>query len=278
MQITTRKFESADLPACLAVEAATMGSNRYLGDSIDFFRQTRGELTVGLADGTVAGIGKLTLLFDGSAWLETLRVHPDFQRRGVGAAIYVKYMQQLIEHDCPSVRMYTGVKNVASAALAENNGLRRAQEFRGMTLDLATASERECPKMSLATNDEAGAIIEPLREQTGGYLNINHTFYAMNAATYSGFASNGWVFDGGDCSLVAGARFQPKKALYIAAIGGDWQKSLDFAIMQAKARGVEKIVAHFAPQHANLQAFYEKNGFIQDLSDDVVMENILHKN
>lgn len=43
------------------------------------------ELTVACVDGVPVGMGKLTVLFDGSAWLELLRVQPDFQRKGGGA-------------------------------------------------------------------------------------------------------------------------------------------------------------------------------------------------
>lgn len=274
--ITTRKFENKDLEACLNIEAGAMSANRYLCDVVDFFRQTQGELTLGLIDGKPAGIGKLTVLFDGSVWLELLRVHPNFQRMGVAAAIYVRYMQQFRELKSPAMRMYTGVSNVASAALAEKNGMHRACEFRGMSLDVSCAPEREYKNMQLAPNaDKMQEIAEPHRKSTGGYLNINHTFYAMNAATYGGFSANGWGYFSKNATLIAGARFQPAKALYIAAIGGNRQEAIDFAIMRAKAQGIEKITAHFAPDDAEMQRFYAQNGFVLDKSDDVVMENIL---
>ena len=123
MQITTRPFHNEDLAECLKIEAAAVPANWYFKDVLDYFTTTKGELTLGLVDGQIAGFGKLTVLFDGSAWLELLRVDPRFQRKGVGAHIYQRYLAQLEEMNCPAVAMYTGVRNVASAALAEKNGL-----------------------------------------------------------------------------------------------------------------------------------------------------------
>lgn len=74
--------------------------------------------TVAEVDGKIVGIGKLTLLYDGSAWLETLRVDPAYQGNGVGKAIYRRYLEEAAELNAPALRMYTGVKNAVSAGLA----------------------------------------------------------------------------------------------------------------------------------------------------------------
>lgn len=273
MEIRTRAFQREDLAACLQIEAAAVPSNHYFKDVLDYFATTKGELTLGLVDGQIAGFGKLTVLFDGSAWLELLRVDPRFQRKGVGAHIYQRYLAQLKEMNCPAVAMYTGVRNVASAALAEKNGLRRGQEFRGMSLDVTAAPDPAPASLALVPDKERAArLLEPLKEQCGGRLSINHTFYRMNPQTYGGFASNGWVFESPDSLLVMGARFQPAKALYIAALAGDKQQALNYAVAQAKSRGIPKITAHFPPSDSAMEAFYRQNGFTRDPSDDVVME------
>ena len=145
MQITTRPFQDADLGRCLEIERAAVRSNHYLNDVIDYYRTTKGEFTLALADSFPAGMGKLTVLYDGSAWLELLRVHPDFQRQGMGKAIYRRYLEQVAAFGCPSARMYTGVKNVASAALAEQFGLHRGPEFRGMSLPVQDDSFQPQP-------------------------------------------------------------------------------------------------------------------------------------
>lgn len=101
MQITTRPFQDTDLGRCLEIERAAVRSNHYLNDVIDYYRTTKGEFTLALADNFPAGMGKLTVLYDGSAWLELLRVHPDFQRQGMGKAIYRRYLEQVAAFGCP---------------------------------------------------------------------------------------------------------------------------------------------------------------------------------
>ena len=104
MQITTRPFQDTDLGRCLEIERAAVRSNHYLNDVIDYYRTTKGEFTLALADSFPAGMGKLTVLYDGSAWLELLRVHPDFQRQGMGKAIYRRYLEQVATFGCPAAR------------------------------------------------------------------------------------------------------------------------------------------------------------------------------
>ena len=255
-----------------------MRSNHYLNDVIDYYRTTKGEFTLALADNFPAGMGKLTVLYDGSAWLELLRVHPDFQRQGMGKAIYRRYLEQVAAFGCPSARMYTGVKNVASAALAEQFGLHRGPEFRGMSLPVQDDSFQSQPKpLHLLGGEEAAEYLLPLQEKTGGFLSINHTFYQLNRSTCFGFTAAGWVYGDGEGSvLVCGARFQPQKALYIAALAAPdkakKENALSFARSLAAMTGAEKLTVHFPNQDQQEQEFYQAHGFTVDPSDDVVYE------
>ena len=239
----------------------------------DYFTTTRGELTVALADGEPAGFGKLTVLFDGSAWLELLRVDPQFQRRGMGMAIYRRYLEQIKDMGCPRAAMYTGVKNVASAALAEKNGLHRGREFKGMTLEVEKAPRNKADGLALvADKDRAAFLLEPCRQAFGDTMCVNHTFYQMNEGTYGGFVSQGWLYEGEGCVLALGARFQPGRALYIAGLHGELEKGLSYAVGQARSRGVPRITTHFPREDKAMEEFYLSQGFVQDPSDDVVME------
>lgn len=82
MQITTRAYQPEDFAACARIEAGAVRANHYFADVVDYYRSTAGELTVACVDGVPVGMGKLTVLFDGSAWLELLRVQPISAQRG----------------------------------------------------------------------------------------------------------------------------------------------------------------------------------------------------
>ena len=215
---------------------------------------------------------------NGSAWLELLRVHPEYQRKGCGMAIYKRYMEQLEEMGCPAARMYTGARNVPSAALAERHGLHRSTEFHGMTLTMDKADASlfwEPPMYRRLNGDEAIMELLPMKEQLGGYLGINQTYYEINEETLRGFAAAGWIYgDGKGNVLVAGTRFQPNKALYIAAMKGDKRRALSYALNMMVMAGHQKIAAHFPVGEGAQEMidFLAKHGFEQNPSDLVVME------
>ncbi len=277
MRITTRAYRPEDLPACLEVErSAIKGPNHYMADVIDYYNTTRGEMTVVEADGKIVGIGKLTLLYDGSAWLELLRVHEEYQRKGCGMAIYARYMRQLAEFGCPAARLYTGAKNVPSASLAMKHGFHRSTEFHMMSIPAENFDEKimqDAPEFRHLRADEAIARLMPLRERYGGYLDINQTFYAFNEQSIRGLCAAGMVFgDEKGNAIVAGARFQPEKALYIAAIAGDRRSAVGFAMKRAKICGQAKIAAHFPVGDNAMIESLQGFGFEKGPSDLVVME------
>lgn len=277
MEIITRAFQPQDLAQCLEVEkAAIKGDNHYMRDVLPYYNTTRGEMTVTEVDGKPVGMGKLTILFDGSAWLELLRVHPDYQRQGCGMAIYKRYLEQLEEMGCPAARMYTGAKNVPSAALAEKNGLHRGPEFHGMTLTMDTADASlfwEPPMFHRLSGDEAVGMLMPLKEQYGGFFDINSTFYEINEETLRGFAAMGWVYgDNKGNAIVAGSRFQPGKCLYIAAMKGDKRLAISYALNMMVLSGQEKIQAFFPVGDQEQIDFLKKHGFVENPSDLVIYE------
>ncbi len=277
MEITTRAFRPEDLEACLEVEkGAIKGPNHYMADVIDYYNTTRGEMTVVEVDGKIAGMGKLTVLYDGSAWLELLRVHPDYQRKGCGMAIYKRYMEQLKEFGCPAARLYTGAQNVPSAGLAMKHGFHRSTEFHGMTLTMDKADASlfwEPPMYHHLSGEEAIRELLPMKEQLGGYLDINQTYYDINEKTLRGLAAAGWIYgDGKGSVLVAGARFQPEKALYIAAMKGDKRRALSYALNMMVMGGHQKIAAHFPVGDQEMIDFLSRHGFEKNPSDLVVME------
>ena len=143
-----------------------------------------------------------------------------------------------------------------------------------LTMDKADASLFwEPPMYHRLTVDEAIMELMPMKEKCGGYLDINQTFYEINEQTLRGFAAAGWVYgDGKGNVLVAGSRFQPEKALYIAAMKGDKRRALSFALNLMVLTGHQQIRAHFPVGDEEMIDFLSKHGFEKNPSDLVVME------
>lgn len=271
MQITLKKATIQDMEACVAVERKSMPNHCYLGEVWNYFHSTVGELSCGYIDGVLAGIGKFTLLYDGTGWLETLRVDPAYQGLGVGKEIYKRYLEQGMQYNCPRLEMYTGVENRVSAGLAIKNGLSKAQEFRGYNLSNFTPPTEEY-SFQIVDPKRAAQLILPLEEAYHGYLVSNRTFYRINPPTAEGFGMDGKVFE--DTSgnfIVCGARFQHLKALHISMMGGDHALCLGFAKKFAASHGIPKLTVTFALPNHELEAFLIGEGFEKEPSDLMTM-------
>ena len=272
MEYTLKPVPPALLPEALRVERAAMGDHCYLGDVYDYYTTTKGELTAAFAGDRLVGIGKFTVLWDGSGWLETLRVEPDWQRKGVGTALYRRYMEQAEQFACPALRMYTGVNNVSSAELARRFGLEKACQFREyVSTDLSGGSTAG---FALASPDEAVRLLEPYFAPYNGYAVMNRTYYRLGPETCRGLAAAGMVWHEKASGSVAviGARFQPDKGLHIALLGGDVTRGLSLARALAKGRGSGRLVCNFALENPALEGLLKQSGFAAPGDDLITME------
>ena len=273
MEITMKYATNEDLEQCVAVEKAAMNDFCYLKDVWDYFNSTTGELNCAFVDGKMVGIGKFTVLYDGSGWLETLRVDPKYQGKGVGKAIYKSYEKQAEKYGCPSMAMYTGASNIISAGLAEKYGLHKACQFRGYNLANFEAP-KETHNFTHVSCDRAVELISPLKDEYHGYLVFNRTFFRISESTIRGLASEGKVFEDKESGsfIVCGSRFQHNLSLHIAMMHGDYEKCLDFAKQYAKAKGVNKITCTLPLENPKLEGFLIDNNFEREPSDTITKE------
>ena len=120
MAFTVKLAQYSDLEECARVEYESMPNYPgYLRDAWHYFQSQKGACVCVYDGDEMIGIGRFTVLPDGTGWLETLRVSIPHQGKGAGKSIYRKYRELAAEYGCPSMAMFTGVKNVVSSGLAE---------------------------------------------------------------------------------------------------------------------------------------------------------------
>lgn len=262
-----------DLKECARVETEAMGAYCYLEDAWHYFYNQKGGLvTVYNDENQMIGIGRFSVLFDGTGWLETLRVSPKWQGQGAGKQIYEMYHALASEYHCPSMAMFTGVNNRVSAGLAAKNGLSKAAQHRGYHLtDLSGGSAHGFRHVNWK---RAVELIVPKKEEYNDYMIFNRTFYHVNEENAKGFAMEGKVFEDTESGsfIVCGARFQHQVTLHIAMMGGDYEKCLDFAVNYAEAQGLSKVSCTFAIENERLENALKARGFVAESSDLITME------
>lgn len=278
MGISLRRARVEDKANVLQVEALSTPNLRYLGAVFEHWVHDQvGELIIAELGNRVVGVGKLTVVPDGSAWLEALRVIPEAQGQGVGKSFYQRFFEIAARQHIPAMRMYTGIRNVTSKGLAERFGFHLAATYRGASLAVPAAANGETlPTGFKQITDAVDAtnLLLSLKQQWNGFLVMNRTFYALTPELCAAWTAEGKIYHEptGNSLLALGARFQADRALQVACLSGDLQRCLAFAAQRARQYSVPKLQCLFPPQATELEQTLVQHKYQLDSSDYIVME------
>jgi len=272
MNTWTRAAKDSDRERFVWVESGAIKGLAYVNDVWDLFTKNNdGEFTASLLGDELGGIGKLTRLYKDYGWLEALRVHPDFQSKGLGKAIYARYMEQMTEMNLSAVGMYTGYTNVVSRGLAELHGLSLQERFSEFIKSDLTKSD-DVLDLELVNEDDGEAFLEKYYDEMDKFVVVNRTFYPVKAGLGEMFAKNKWLYadDEGNV-LVAGYRFQPEKALHIPFVHGDTGKLLKSAGNIAIGIGSKALSANRVYNNEEQTEMLLKNDFVKAEHDLITL-------
>lgn len=273
MKITTRAATNADRERFIWVESGAMPGLSYVDDVWEMFTTGNdGEFSAALLGDELGGIGKLTRLYDSYAWLETLRVHPDFQGKGLGKAIYDRYMEQMAQMQLTAVGMYTNYDNVVSRALAEKYGLTVQERFSEYIKTDFSDMSVSLNNIQLVSEADAESVFAAhLPSSPPEFIVINRTFYPVKDGLAKMLAANKWLYICDHGVIVMGYRFQPQKALHIAFMQGDKTKLLEFACAKAADIGAKSLSAMRVYNDYEEYEFLTSHGFIKSDTDYITL-------
>jgi GNAT superfamily N-acetyltransferase len=276
-EIVLRRARLEDRERAIWVESKSTPNLSYVPDVFEtFISDDVGEFSVAEVDGEVVGCGKFTVVPDGSAWLETLRVIPERQGIGVGKRFYERWLEMAGRLGVPAMRMYTGVGNVVSKGLAERYGLRLAETFRGASFPCESDAKKTSKRSFRQVTDPGRAteLLMPLSEGWRGFHVVNRTFYKLSPALCAHLVERGMVYEDPDSGSVItlGARFQPERMLHIGVFGGDAEACLDFALEKGLERGVARLNCDFPTSAAHVEEALTEYGFSFTPSEFICME------
>jgi len=281
MEIRIRKARPEDRGRVIWVESKSTPNLSYVPHVWDsFIADEAGDWSVAEIDGEVVGCGKYTILPDGSAWLETLRVIPEMQGLGAGKRLYEHWFELARSQGVSTMRMYTGTGNVVSRGLAERYGLRVAGTYKEARVPCAKgAHASKAGFRQVKSPGEATDLLMPLKDKWAGFLVMNRTFYEFTPALCGYLAEAGMVYaDQATGSVVAlGARFMPEEALHVGVLGGDMRACLGFAMVTGLKRGAGRLNVQYPPTALDVEEALTGYGFSVGSSGFYVMETHLGK-
>ena len=278
IEIKLRRARPADREKLIWVESKSTPNLSYVPFVFDkFVADEAGEFSVAEIDDEIVGCGKFTVLPDGSAWLETLRVIPERQGLDVGKRFYERFYDNARRLGVKTMRMYTGVKNVVSKGLAERYDLELAERFRGVRMSSENCTPSDIDFIEVTDIEKANELISYHSDNWGGFLVMNRTFYKISSELVSYLVKNGMVYSDPETEsvIVVGARFMPWKQLHIGLYGGDASGCLAFAMNKGLARGVETLNCLFPSSSSSTEEILLESGFELEPSDFIVMETNL---
>lgn len=130
MTLTTRPARPEDRAAVAEISAQIWEGEDYVPEVFDdWVADPRGEFSLFFEGEQLVAFGKLTELQPGEWWLEGLRVHPEYQGRGIARQAH-EHVVQLAERIASGVlRFATGDYNVPVHRLAGHTGFELVAGF-----------------------------------------------------------------------------------------------------------------------------------------------------
>lgn len=128
----------------------------YIPDVWDtWLANENGQLLVGLVDHQAVGLAHVAFLERAVAWLEGMRVHPDFRRRGISTTLDAAARAVARERGCRLARLATSIQNTPAQNALEVQGYTRVAQFNEWTGKPARA---KFAPARIATLDDADSI------------------------------------------------------------------------------------------------------------------------
>ncbi len=272
-EIILRRARYEDLPQLQIVEQGATPGLSYLADVYEMFMADDGDdLTVAELDGKLVACGKYSRQPDGSAWLETLRVLPEYQGRGIGKRFYEKFHRTADEQGVNTMRMYTGRTNVVSKGLAELYGFTLRGTF---SIAKMSMTDRTCKAESWQRLTDGKAAFELFERHLGRWGELicyNRTFFRPTREVIVYLANKGLIYSQGENILAVGARFQPHLSNFILAYGGDARACLEQAIHQTLLQQASNLICIFPYYQTSLRNELLAAGFVMDNAELIVEE------
>jgi GNAT superfamily N-acetyltransferase len=276
MKISLRKARHEDFDKVVWVESLSTPNLSYVRHVWDLFINDReGDWSVEEIDGEIVACGKYSILPDGSAWLETLRVIPQRQGLGLGKRLYEHWLTLSKKKGVKTLRMYTGIKNIVSKGLAERFGFSLAKTFCGTFLEYESIKLKVTPGFHRITDPQkAIEVLMPLSTKWGEWMVMNRTFYKWSPELCNWLTEKGMVYQDKKSGsvIVMGARFMEDKQLHIGLFDGDSKRCLEFAHIVGGTKGVKSIHCLHPKNKDEIEKALRECGFTMESAPFIVME------
>jgi len=200
------KFRTAtkDDAEAIAELCRALDEEDYILRALDQFLET-GVVFLAVEDSKAIGVIRCDKLIDGDTWSRAARVHPDYQRQGVGTVLISLCEKQAVRWGSQRLRFWVDHDNVPATSLAAKLGYKKVAVFTNMFKEIAD-EEGGSELQPVSQIEETWDAIRrsPLLVSAGFYIPYGLDIIKLEKRVYSRLVSDGTVFSLGGreyCSL-----------------------------------------------------------------------------
>lgn len=183
--IEVRPARAEDKDTVLAFCAHTWEWGDYIEQVWDeWLQDPTGQLFVAALDERPVGVTHMRMLNETDAWLEGMRVDPDYRNQGIAKALNTASLEEAMRRGATNARLATESTNDASIHLMENIHMRQVGSFAPFTAQPIVAEGKRQPSSDstqIAKVDDLDEIID--------YMNASNTFPAVGGLYYVSFTA-----------------------------------------------------------------------------------------
>jgi GNAT superfamily N-acetyltransferase len=130
LKVTVRPALETDTPAVMELSSHIWDGEDYVPYVwSDWLSDVQGMLVVAENETRIVGLGKLTCLSEEDWWLEGLRVHPEYEGRGIASQIHEHLMNVWIKIGRGTIRLGTASFRLPVQHLCDRLGFEKIAEF-----------------------------------------------------------------------------------------------------------------------------------------------------
>ena len=190
LQTEVRAAQASDKDTILAFCTNTWDWGDYIDRVWDeWLVDAQGKLFVAVTDGQPTGVAHLRMVNATDAWLEGLRVHPDYRQQGIATSLNMAMLEEAIRRGATTARLVTESTNTGAIHIMDAIRMRRVGAFASFQAQPLMAQTKNRTRIEyspegtqIATQDDLDEIID--------YLNVSNVFPAVGGLYYVGFVAH----------------------------------------------------------------------------------------
>lgn len=172
-RVVCRPALPKDKPDVMALTRTIWDGHDYVPEVWDdWLRDYDGMLAVAEYGGRVVGTIKLTRLAPEEWWLEGLRVHPEFEGRGIASHMHDYIMDFWQRQGGGAIRLVTSSLRKAVHRLCERRGFHKVGEFTLFAADAAASTAQMRGSFTSLHHGEARAALDFAYELHAGLMDL----------------------------------------------------------------------------------------------------------